>query len=127
MANKNVKIQIKVPDKQLIEAYQQADIYASFDRYLFFGMPVLEAATLGIPAVVYKKCAAGETINHGQTGFLAKNEKEFTFYLKKLIVNQKLRNQLGRRAATKAQLFSWPNLAENYRQVFKTVIEQKKL
>lgn len=127
MAKKNVAFLTNIPDEKLIEAYQQADIYATFDRYMFFGMPLLEAATFATPSVAIARCAALETINHGKTGFLAKDEAEFRGFLERLIKNRKLRNKLGKEAHRNSQRFSWKLLAKKYHQVFEKTKKEKSL
>lgn len=46
-----------------------------------FGMAVIEALACGTPVVAMKRGAMPEIIEHGVTGFLAENEKEFEEYM----------------------------------------------
>lgn len=113
------KILIDVSDQELVSLYQNCDIYASCDRYLFFGLPPLEAALSGKPSVVLDYCAAQEIVAHQKTGFIAKNLGEFTKYLKLLIDNPVLRAKMGREAKVKAEKnFSWEKTAGLYEQLF---------
>jgi glycosyltransferase involved in cell wall biosynthesis len=121
IAGKNILIKTNASDKELIKAYQQADIYATFDRYMFFGMPILEAATFAVPSISIARCAALETIKHGKTGYLAKDEAEFSRFLERLIKNEKIRKKLGQEAFQNSQNFSWKNLAQKYQRVFEKV------
>lgn len=49
-----------------------------------FGMAVIEALACGTPVVAMRRGAMPEIIEHGVTGFLADNEKEFAEYMKRV-------------------------------------------
>ena len=118
IASKNVNFLINASDKILTTNYQLADIYATFDRYMFFGMPILEAASFGIPSVAMNYAAAPEVVQHAKTGFVTENEKEFGEYLKKLIDSPLLRAKMGREAKKRSKGFSWEKTAQEYEKVF---------
>ena len=126
MAGDKVKFLLDISDEQLIKAYQRADIYATFDHYLFFGLPVVEAASIGLPTVAINRCAAREVVKHSQTGFLANNDNEFSQYLEKLISNRDLRIKMGQQAQQYVRKFSWTTLADKYQPIFENVKKQKK-
>ena len=126
IANSNVGFTIDVSDKQLLRLYRQADIYATFDRYLFFGMPILEAATLSVPTVALNRCAAPEVVNHGRTGFLAKTEIEFERHLEQLITKPQVRKTMGNQAAEESQRFTWRTLGKKYSRIFNRITKQSK-
>lgn len=58
----------------------------------------LEYAILGIPCVASKVLSYEETIEHGKTGFLVRNSKDWIKYLKRLIGDKDLRIEMGRKA-----------------------------
>ncbi|MCH7951965.1 glycosyltransferase [Patescibacteria group bacterium] len=126
IANSNVGFAIDVSDKQLLRLYRQADIYATFDQYLFFGMPILEAATLSVPTVALNRCAAPEVVNHGHTGFLAETESDFERHLEQLITKPQVRKTLGNQAAEESQRFTWQTLGKKYSQIFNPITKQSK-
>ncbi len=114
------RILIDVSDNQLAKLYQECDIYASCDRFLFFGLPPLEAALFGKPSVLFDYCAAPEVVQHHKTGFVAKNMPDFVKYLQILTDNHKMRTQMGRRAKKWAENnFSWEKTDRLYREMFK--------
>lgn len=49
-----------------------------------FGMAPIEALACGTPVVAMARGALPEIIQHGVNGFLAKNEKEFEYYMQKV-------------------------------------------
>lgn len=125
-ANPNVGFTIDVSDKQLLRLYRQADIYTTLDQYLFFGMPILEAATLSVPTVALNRCAAPEIVKHGHTGFLAKTEIEFERNLEQLITKTQVRKTMGNQAAEKSQRFTWQTLGKKYSRIFNRITKQSK-
>lgn len=123
IADQKVEILISISDKELKDQYLRADIYASFDTYMFFGMPILEAAVFGKPSVVFDYAASREMIKHETTGFVAKSEMEFEKYLSHLIKNKKLRNRMGKNAREWVENFSWQKTASGYEKVFKKLLQ----
>lgn len=124
--NRNVEILTDVSDQKLTQLYQRCDIYATCDRYLFFGLPPVEAAYFGKPSVALDFAAASEIIQDGQTGYIAKNLVDFKKCLKKLVQDKKLRNNLGRQAQEHAQLlFTWPKIAKEYEKLFSDILSKR--
>jgi len=122
-----VKILINISDRELASLYQNCDIYVSADRYLFFGLPPLEAAFFGKPSVILDHCAAGEVVNHQKTGYVCKDLNELIKYLKILVENQNLREKMGQDAKNFAiENFSWEQTAKNYEAVFTNIITGNK-
>lgn len=108
-----IKFLTDISDRQLINLYSQTDIYLSADRYLFLGLPILEAATFGIPTVTMAYAAAPEVVIHATTGFVANSELEFKHFLRQLVTNIALRQKLGSNAKRHATKFSWHTFAKN--------------
>lgn len=118
-----VLFKLDLSDDKLIELYKHADIYATFDRYMFFGMPLLEASAFNLPIVALEKCAAPEIVVHGKSGFLANDEKSFIKYLDLLIGNARLRMQMGNEAYRISKKFSWKKFSKKYSQYFAETIK----
>lgn len=116
---KNANIYLDLDDQKLNEMYLKSDIYLSADKYLFFGMPILEAAYFGKPAIVLNAAAAKELVIHGKSGYIAENMADFEKYLKEIIENKSLRAMMGKNARSKAQLFSWKKCAGEWDKLFR--------
>ena len=123
-ATDRVLFKINLPDEKLIDLYKEADIYATFDRYMFFGMPLLEASSFSLPIVALAKCAAPEIVTHGRNGFLAKNEASFLTYLERLVRNATIRKRMGDEAYLISKSFSWKTFGEKYSQLFAETIKK---
>jgi len=118
------KIGVNISQQKLSFLYRQCDFYATCDRYLFFGLPPVEAALSGKPTVALNYCAAREIIKHQQTGLVAENLNQFVRYLKTLIDNPPLRHKMGQQAKKRAErFFSWPRALRQYQRLFNNVIK----
>lgn len=117
----HISILTEVPDATLMNLYRQANIYVTCDRYLFFGLPILEAAKTGLPVVALDTCAANEVITHGKTGYVADSLTEFSQFLSELIDSSQLRFKMGRAAKHFAERFTWEQTARKYEKIFKSL------
>jgi glycosyltransferase involved in cell wall biosynthesis len=122
--SKNIRILVNPNDQKLNQLYRQCDIYVTADKYLFFGLPILEAASFGKPAIAFDYAAAREIIVHGKTGYITSTEKEFTYYLNKLITDPVLRKKMGINVLARSRLFSWKNQSVKWNKVLKEVYEK---
>ncbi len=122
---KNVQIIIDPSDKTLAKLYRQSHVYATCDKYLFFGMPILEAASFNLPSIALNNAAAKEVIKDKQTGFVANDLGEFTKYLELLLRDQKLRTSMGTKAGIFVKKFTWEKTAQEYEKIFKNLVQKK--
>ncbi len=122
VADRSTNILIDPPDKILVDYYHRCTIYLSADKYLFFGMPILEAATCGKPTIALDYAAASEMIVHAKTGFVAKDLPGLCHYLKDLIEHPKKSLKMGQQAKIRAkQKFNWQKCAQTYLKVFSSL------
>ncbi len=84
------------------------DELATLDIYvqtsLWEGMPivVIEAMVAGIPAVVTDVVGNRDVVDHGHTGFVARDQHEMVEYLRQLIHDPLLRQTMGQEARRRA-------------------------
>lgn len=120
-----LKIVLDPPDTELAETFKNADIYACADRYLYFGLPICEAAYFNIPTVTLNLAAASEIVEHNKTGYVAKTQSEFSKYLEKLINEPTLCTKMGRAANKRVQhFFSWNKAALKYQKFLVEIAEK---
>lgn len=92
--------------------------YASSDVFLFpsdtetFGNVTLEAMASGVPTVCADAFGSRALVSSGKTGYLAPpgNAAVFTDYVRELVVNNRLRAELGHGAFEKAQEYTWDSI-----------------
>ena len=119
---KEDQIILDADDKTLAVLYRSCDIYATCDRYLFFGLPIVEAASFSKPVVILNNKAASELIVHKKTGYIADSKDELEEYLRILLKNKRLRKQLGEQAKIYSEKkFNWKKIALQYQQIFQNL------
>ena len=119
LGGNSVEIVLDPSDKELSKLYQQSDFYVTADRYLYFGLPIVEAAQFGKPTLSLNFAAAKEIIAHNKTGFIANNINEFSKYLQKLIEDDSLRKALGAKALQRVRKYTWEICAQNWETTIK--------
>ena len=88
-----------------------------------WGISVIEANLYGAPAVAFDVAGLSESIKHGQTGYLSKDENEFIDNICKILSNKALRLRLSANARKWANTFSWETAAANSLAVVKSVVK----
>lgn len=81
----------------------------------------MEAAMLGIPSVISETALYAEVIEDGVDGILARNPKEWTEALDRLIRDPELRARIGAKAREKAlREYSIPAMAQNITEIIRS-------
>lgn len=73
MANKNIKFVGNISEKKLIEYYKGAKALI-MPQEEDFGIVALEAQSYGVPVIAYRRGGVLDTVVHGKTGILFKNQ-----------------------------------------------------
>lgn len=122
------KILTDITDSQLAYLYKKCLFLASFDRLPFFGLPIVEAASFGKPAIALKFGAVNELIVNGKAGFVVKNVDEFFQKTKMFFAKPALAKKMGQVASERVKkIFNWQNTAQNYNDFFQKVLTKKQV
>jgi GalNAc-alpha-(1->4)-GalNAc-alpha-(1->3)-diNAcBac-PP-undecaprenol alpha-1,4-N-acetyl-D-galactosaminyltransferase len=119
----NLSNQVHLPGKtkDIFKEVSKASIFVLSSR--FEGMPnaLGEAMSMGLAAVA-TDCPTGprELISHGKNGLLVPNEhvEELASALKKLMGDQKLREQLGNKAIKSMKAYDIKTISDQWERVF---------
>ncbi len=126
--NKSIKPHIdgkRVVFKPLVPFQEKLSLYQHAKCVLFpirwqepFGLVMIEAMACGTPVVAFDRGSVPEVIKHGETGFIAKDYREFLSYVKRAdeIDPKKCRRWVERK-------FSIKVMAEGYERVYKKVVK----
>jgi putative glycosyltransferase protein len=110
------------PFTQDVEAhYARASIFTLTSFIEGFGLVLIEAETMGLPAVAYAcKCGPRDIIRDGVDGFLAEQGDQATFIkgLRRLMDSEDLRRQMGEAAKANAERFSLDNVMKQWEALF---------
>lgn len=107
-AEKNVVFTGFVSEKDLFSLYSNACVYVYTSPEEDFGMGIIEAMAVGIPAVAWNKGGPSTTIINGKTGFLVMpyKQKEFAEKIIYLLKNKKENIEMGKKG--------WERVKKNY-------------
>lgn len=101
--------------------YANCDIFCLPSRVEPFGISVLEAMACGKPVVGAKVGGISDTINDGEVGFLINpvNVDDLSSKLMNLVLNERLRKELGNRALARAKtVFDWNLVVKKYVELY---------
>ncbi len=116
--NRHTQILINISAQKLQHLYSTANVYLSWDRNLFFGLPIIEAARLGIPTIAFDTCAAPELIRSSINGYLFHSQSELLKYMHKLQANPDLIQKMGVAATRLSRRFNWLQASVKYEKIF---------
>lgn len=119
-----VTFHLNPTDQQLAQLYRDCSCYITADRYLFFGLPIVESATFSKPALALNHMAAPELIHHAKTGYVANTPAELLKYLTKVSQSPHLHTKLGQAAKQLASTLTWEKTAQNYSTIFANVVRR---
>jgi glycosyltransferase involved in cell wall biosynthesis len=105
--------------KAKVALYKLADIFVLPSYYEGFGIPVLEAMQLNVPIITSGVSALPEVAQDCALLVNPNNTSELKNALKSLLVSQKLRSALTRKALLKSKQFNWKACAEQTLKVLK--------
>jgi glycosyltransferase involved in cell wall biosynthesis len=100
-----------LPDEAVIEFYRHADVFVYPSHYEGFGLPVLEAMTLGTPVVCSNNSSLPEVAGDAAIMIDADDAIQIAEGIWKIIDNRNFREQLIQRGYDRAQQFTWRNTA----------------
>ncbi len=114
-----VKFLGNLPDEELTEIYERADIFAMTsvnhrDSIEGFGLVYLEAAAHGLPVVAHDVGGVAEAVNHGVTGLLVPPHRpaQLAAAFERLIHDDALRQTMGDAGREWAGRNCWKKSAE---------------
>jgi glycosyltransferase involved in cell wall biosynthesis len=93
-----------------------------------WGLVILEAMQFGIPVIASREGAIPEIVEHGVNGFIVgkSNPKEIATMIEKLIINPKLREQMGKAGREKFLANYTIDIFErNMKNVFEEILNSK--
>lgn len=88
---------------------------------------ILEAMSCGIPVISMDRGSASEIINHGRTGFIAKDTNDLQNYISCLLKDKKLSEKIGKEAASFISKNYIPSAeAEKHLDIYRKIINSQK-
>jgi glycosyltransferase involved in cell wall biosynthesis len=110
---------IPAEDKHALLKNSSCFVFPSF--YEGFGLPVLEALSLGAPTVASKLSSIPEIAKEAAVLIDPNNTEKLKEGIRKILTNKKFRDALRRAGIERARDFSWEKCAEETLEVYKSV------
>jgi glycosyltransferase involved in cell wall biosynthesis len=107
-----------VPDEDLVFLYNRAYVLAQPSLLEGFGLPPVEAMACGIPILYSRAGSLPEVIGNAGIDFEPTDVAAIAAAIGRLLADPALRDELGRRALTRARRFNWTSTARALLQCF---------
>ncbi|MBO1059174.1 MAG: glycosyltransferase family 4 protein [Dolichospermum sp. JUN01] len=92
--------------------YSKADVFVYPSHYEGFGLPVLEAMTLGAPVITAKTSSLPEVTGNAAILIEPQDSVQIAESILEIISNSQLRQELINKGKERAKLFSWERTAK---------------
>ena len=108
--------------------YSAAEVVVMPSHYESFGMVALEAMACGTPVIASRVGGLAFLIKDGETGFFVPSQdpEALAQKLRLLFVDNRLRDEFGRKAAEYAKGFSWEGITAQMMRVYETMKASEK-
>jgi len=110
-----------VPDEELSELYKNAICFVLPSLYEGFGLPILEAMKYGCPVVTSNTSSLPEAGGDAALYFDPEDSSDIAEKIKKLLSDDKLREDMIEKGYKQAKKFSWEKAAKEALHVLKEV------
>ena len=114
-----------VPEDDLPELYNMAELFVFPSFYEGFGLPALEAMACGTPLIASNASSLPEIV--GDAGIMVnpKNINGLAETIHKVLTDKELRKKMIRKGLKRASLFSWRTSAEETLRICEAVYQKK--
>lgn len=126
--NLHEAISIHAPTSDIISSYLSSSLFIMTSRYEGLPMTLLEATSLGLPAICYNfKCGPKDVIIDKQNGFLINENDEKTIVdcINIIINNEKMRKQMGQEAKRLSLRYSKEIVMAQWVSLFNSLTSNK--
>jgi len=112
----------RVSDKDLVQIYNQAEIFVYPSLFEGFGLPPMEAMSCGLPVIASDSSSLKEVV--GDAGILVPPEdfKEISKQILYVLKNEKIKKKLKEKSLKQAQKFSWEKTARKTLNIYNEII-----
>jgi len=112
----------RVSDKELVQIYNQAEIFVYPSLFEGFGLPPMEAMSCGLPVIASDSSSLKEVV--GDAGILVPSEdyREISKQISYILKNEKITEELKEKSLKQAQKFSWEKTARKTLNIYNEII-----
>ena len=111
-----------LPDDVVAEFYRRADVFVYPSHYEGFGLPVLEAMTLGAPVICSNNSSLPEVAGDAAVMIDAEDEMAIAYGIMKVIGDRTFQQKLIKEGYEQASKFSWGRTAQETIAGYRTLV-----
>ena len=122
-------IKLNGPVNQIREKYQESSIFVLSSRFEGLPLVLMEAMSCGLPPVSFTcPCGPRDIIHDGEDGILCENgdTESFAAGICRLIEDEQLRKEMGRKAAQRIQRFTIDRIMQQWDQLFQELVKKNR-
>jgi len=120
--NKYILLPGYISDENKYTLLKNASIFVYPSLYEGFGIPPIEAMSLGVPTIVSDKSCLPEIVGDGACVLDTKNKKVFAVELYDILTNKERIQNMVRKGMLRAKQFTWENMAINTLKIYEEII-----
>ena len=120
--SKNNIIQERGNDQKLIEAYKKASLFVYPSLYEGFGIPPLEAMSLGCPVACSNTSSIAEVVSNAGVYFDPYSVESISNTIKFILYDDSLRKELIKKGEKRIKYFSWEKCSLETYNLYKKLI-----
>jgi len=112
----------RVPNRDLVQIYNQAELFVYPSLFEGFGLPPLEAMSCGLPVIASDTSSLKEVI--GNAGILVSpgDNIELQKQILHALENEEIKEELKRKSLIRAKKFSWIDTARKTLEIYNKII-----
>lgn len=110
-----------IPDDELPELYNLAEVYVHTTLYEGFGLPVLEAMSCGTPVITSNRSSLPEIAGGAALLVDPGNVEEMAAAMHRVLTDAGLRKQMSQKGLEQSKLFTWEKTAQATLKIYQTL------
>ena len=114
-----------IPFEEILAYYRLADVFLCMSEHEGFCVPLVEAMFFGVPIIAYNCTAVPITLGDGGILVNKKDPVETAALINRIILDNDLRQLLGKNQEMQLEKFQYEKIAEMFRSYLKNFLEHK--
>jgi glycosyltransferase involved in cell wall biosynthesis len=120
----SVRFAANPSDADLADLYRGAALYLFPSRSEGFGLPPLEAMSMGVPVAAARATALPEILGDAAIYFSPDDAEEMAAVMDRAVADAALRAQLVARGHARVRLYSWSDMARQTMEIYRQLWER---
>lgn len=108
----------RVPDQDLVQIYNQAELFVYPSLFEGFGLPPLEAMSCGLPVIASDTSSLKEVIGNAGMLVTAGDESKLKKQILHVLENEEIKEELKGKSLIRAKKFSWEETARKTLEIY---------